>query len=50
MGMPIRKGNDNGDLSEDKSDYQQERIKDFNNYEVNKYMRSDVKPISMPKM
>ena len=28
----------------------QNRMQDFNNYEINKYMRKDIKPIHMPKM
>jgi hypothetical protein len=28
----------------------EERVKDFDNYEVNTYMQKDVKPIHMPRM
>lgn len=47
--MPIKRNNEGND-DDGHSDYKQERIKDFNNYEVNKYMQSDIKPISMPRM
>lgn len=29
---------------------QEERVKDFDNYEVNTYMQKDIKPIHMPRM
>ena len=28
----------------------EERVKDFDNYEVNTYLQKDIKPIHMPKM
>lgn len=40
----------NDEMADDGAFSQEERVQDLHQYEVNKYMQKDIKPIHMPKM